>query len=120
MKNKNIVESWHGHHFNVLGTEYTLFAETSENEKQLKESLAFADYYGDNRRIVCDKEQEYKSEVSFKAVIRHELIHCFLYESGLDVCSNSTTDWARNEEMVDWFALQSPKIFRLFEEHDLF
>ena len=27
--------------------------------------------------------------------------------------------WAKNEEMVDWFAIQSPKIFKLFEKEGL-
>ena len=46
-----------------------------------------------------------------KVVIRHELIHAFLFESGLDAAS-----WAMNEEMVDWFALQAPKLMKAFEE----
>lgn len=38
-------------------------------------------------------------------LIRHEVVHSFLYESGLDCCC----DWA-TEEMVDWVAIQLPKI----------
>ena len=45
------------------------------------------------------------------SVKRHELIHAFLYESGLDACS-----WANNEEMVDWIAIQFPKLFKAFQE----
>lgn len=37
-------------------------------------------------------------------LIRHEVVHSFLYESGLGGCC----DWA-NEEMVDWVAIQLPK-----------
>ena len=48
-----------------------------------------------------------------KAVIRHELTHAFLFESGLDTCS-----WAQNEEMVDWIALQFPKLLQVFKEAD--
>ena len=40
------------------------------------------------------------------------MIHAFLHESGLAVNS----DWAQNEEMVDWFALQAPKLFKAFKE----
>ena len=36
-----------------------------------------------------------------KKVIRHELVHAFLFESGLSVNS-----WADNEEIVDWIAIQ--------------
>ena len=30
--------------------------------------------------------------------------------------TNSTDCWAKNEEMVDWFAIQSPKIYKAFTE----
>ena len=43
--------------------------------------------------------------------LRHELIHAFLYESGL-----AENSWARNEEVVDWIAIQAPKLLRAFEE----
>ncbi len=51
-----------------------------------------------------------------KATIRHEIIHAFLYESGLWQNSGSVECWAKNEEMVDWMAIQSPKIHKAFEE----
>lgn len=41
-----------------------------------------------------------------KKVLRHEITHAFLYESGLAECS----DWATNEEIVDWIARQGPKL----------
>ena len=44
--------------------------------------------------------------------MRHELIHAFLFESGLAENSN----WARNEEMVDWIARQFPKMAKTFQE----
>lgn len=46
----------------------------------------------------------------FMQVIRHEIVHAFLHESGLD----SNTNWARNEEIVDWIAIQFPKLEKTF------
>ena len=51
-----------------------------------------------------------------KNIMRHELIHAFLFESGLGACANEVDCWSQNEEMVDWFAYQSPKIFKLFQQ----
>lgn len=51
-----------------------------------------------------------------KKVIRHEIVHAFLYESGLSVNSLSGGAWAKNEEMVDWMAIQMPKIYEVFKE----
>lgn len=50
-----------------------------------------------------------------KCVLRHELIHTFLYESGLDMSSAAHDAWAVNEEMIDWMAIQMPKIMAAYE-----
>ena len=54
--------------------------------------------------------EEYK-----KQGIRHEIIHAFLYESGLEGNTNDSENWAQNEEMVDWIAIQFPKILKVFK-----
>lgn len=49
-------------------------------------------------------------------VIRHEIIHAFLYESGIWVNSNDVEQWSMNEEMVDWIAIQFPKIYEAYKQ----
>ena len=51
-----------------------------------------------------------------KQTLRHEIVHAFLGESGLSNNSNSIDAWARNEEVVDWFAIQGPKIYKAWQE----
>lgn len=51
--------------------------------------------------------------------LRHEIIHAFLNECGLMDSSFECKSWAKNEEMVDWFAIQSPKIFNVYKELDI-
>ena len=105
---------------NVMGTKYKIL------KKKYSEDPYFAsagcDGYCDfNTKSIsiCDlstypgferMSKEY-CENSNKQTLRHELVHAFLYESGLDSCSNHINSWARNEEMVDWFAIQGPKIY---------
>ena len=48
-------------------------------------------------------------------VLRHELIHAFLFESGMDQSSAAHEAWAVNEEMIDWMAIQMPKIMAAYE-----
>ena len=43
--------------------------------------------------------------------IRHEIAHAFLYESGFD--SNVPNS---DEMLVDWIAIQAPKLFEAFTE----
>ena len=52
----------------------------------------------------------------FNTILRHEIIHAYLVESGLNENANSSENWATNEEMVDWFAVQSEKIFKTYKE----
>lgn len=53
-----------------------------------------------------------KLEIQEQKNIRHEIVHAFLFESGL--AENS--DWAQNEEMVDWVAKQGPKLLKAWQE----
>lgn len=48
-------------------------------------------------------------------VIRHEIIHAFLSESGL----SENSEWATNEEMVDFFAKQFPKMLKVFKDLEI-
>lgn len=59
---------------------------------------------------------EYQKHLNLKRVLRHEILHAYLMESGLNDSSLPTDSWATNEEMVDWFARQSPKIFKTYKE----
>lgn len=101
---------------NVLGTNYLLVESNEEKDAKLNGR----DGYCDTSVKKCVVE-EMKGEIPFKKenlqeykkqVIRHELIHAFIYESGLDTCS----DWAKNEEMVDWLSIQFPKMMKSFNE----
>lgn len=110
---------------NILGSEWNV---KFGNEKEYP-NLTNVDGYTDLsiREIVVDDMEASQGQIGAKAdlesyqkqVVRHEIIHAFLLESGLDSNSNSADSWAVNEEMVDWFAIQSPKIFKAFNEYDL-
>lgn len=49
-------------------------------------------------------------------VVRHEIVHAYLYECGLAESSLEAESWAVNEEMVDWFARLGPKIYATWKE----
>jgi hypothetical protein len=107
---------------NILGSEWNV---KFGSEKEYP-NLTNVDGYTDlsTREIVVDDMEASQGQIGVKAdlksyqkqVVRHEIIHAFLLESGLDSNSNSADSWAMNEEMVDWFAIQSPKIFKVFNE----
>lgn len=52
-----------------------------------------------------------------KSCVRHELVHAFLYESGID--ANMKWDVAGQdhpEHLVSWIALQFPKMLKAFQD----
>ena len=60
-----------------------------------------------------DTDETFENLADFKKrVLRHELVHAFLAESGL----RSDSEWAEEEEMVDWIAIQFPKMMKVFQE----
>ena len=52
-----------------------------------------------------DKEKRFFRE-HLRKTLRHEIVHAFLAESGLGNNTYAPGGWAKNEEMVDWFAMQ--------------
>lgn len=108
---------------NILGSEWEIVQRDEKEDVNLDGK--FCDGYTDfstHTIVICNKKDdcELKDYEGYKnAILRHELIHAFLYESGLDASSSTCGAWAINEEMVDWFAIQSPKIFKVFKELDL-
>lgn len=111
---------------NILGTKYKVVTRKISEDETLKKN-GWSGYCGEQSKeiVIADMEEiEYFGEMSKeekiryrKEILRHEILHAFLGESGL---SNNTSvpnsGWAKHEEMVDWFAIQTPKIYRVFKE----
>ena len=110
---------------NILGTEYTVTVKKYNEDKtfNLSEANGYCSYT-DHEIVLCDMatfpDWEHETgracENQMKTTLRHEIVHAFLGESGLSANSNESDAWARNEEMVDWFALQGPKIYKAWQE----
>ena len=106
----------------VLGTDVQILFRKENADSKLKIMVGYFD--GSKHLIVVKilEQDEYSVgnlDKYQREVLRHEIIHAFLHESGLDACSRAVDSWATNEEMVDWFAIQSPKIFAAFQEMEL-
>ena len=112
---------------NILGTEYTIETHKISEDDILKDNQ-WSGYCGEESKeiVVADMSEkpyfalnEAEQEIYRKKTLRHEITHAFLNESGMSDCSKESQHWAKNEEMVDWFAIQSPKIFKVFQELDI-
>ena len=54
-----------------------------------------------------------------KKQLRHEIIHAFLSESGLQSNFEHCQEFGHEETMVDWIAVQFPKILKVYQELDI-
>ena len=106
----------------VLGTTIRVQFREEKQDKALEECDGYFD--ASESLIVVKIPKEYGMSLGNlenyqKKVLRHEITHAFLYESGMAHCSGTADSWAVHEEMVDWFAIQSPKIYKVFQEQGL-
>ena len=100
---------------NVLGTVYKI-----KYIPSLDGRGGETDFYTIEIRISEQEDvpAEYKTDnlkEMQRHVLRHELIHAFLFESGMDQSSAAHEAWAVNEEMIDWMAIQMPKIMAAYD-----
>ena len=114
---------------NILGTEYSIETHKVSDDSYLEKNK-LAGYCGEESKLIVIADMteekyfsdmdEKEQEAYRKRTLRHEIMHAFLNESGLSDSSNQYGGaWAKNEEMVDWFAIQSPKIFAVYQSLDI-
>lgn len=101
----------------ILGTEYKIIFDTpQEREANPKyddcngyaELLSKVIHVSDCSDLKDDKETMEKINLFRERVLRHEIIHAFLYESGM------SEEYVRDEELVHWLSVQFPKMAAAF------
>lgn len=114
---------------NILGAEYSIETHKVSDDSYLEKNK-LAGYCGEESKLIVIADMteekyfsdmdEKEQEAYRKRTLRHEIMHAFLNESGLSDSSNQYGGaWEKNEEMVDWFAIQSPKIFAVYQSLDI-
>lgn len=109
----------------ILGTRYRIEKRKISEDSYLKENKldGFCSEY-EKLIVVADvREEEFfgitteSERISIeKAILRHEIVHAFLDESGLSAnTAQYQCGWAKNEEMVDWISIQIPKIVEAYK-----
>lgn len=97
---------------NILGTKYEITADTR---------LCNTDFDGICKNYVKsiqlrkpedmldDDSVESEKQIRYEEILRHELVHAFFFENGLD-------EYSENEQLVNWIAIQFPKMVKAFQE----
>lgn len=104
---------------NVLGTEYSINFFSKLDDPKLNDVDGYMEPY--TKKIVIDNMAPVgtpdpllleRIDLHKIKVLRHEIVHAFLTESGL----RDNSQWASDEELVDWIAYQIPKMVKAMKE----
>ena len=102
---------------NILGSEWTYeYIAFEEDETPVPGVGGYCDFTA-KRIVVYEPPAETNvrhPEVVVKEATRHEVIHAYLFESGLGEEMNC--ERGHDEQIIDWFAKQYPKIKKTYEE----
>ncbi len=112
----------------ILGTDYQIIKRKYEEESYFERYSC--DGYCDgalHQIVICDMKTHPNSKdesaeyctACEKGTLRHEIVHAFFNESGLQCCAFKVdSPWVKNEELVDWIAIQGEKIYKAWQEAD--
>lgn len=102
---------------NILGSEWVIREQSEDENELLKDCDGYSDWTV--KEIVVERENYgtlKNMQKYINKVLRHEIVHAFLFESGLAECAGKADSWAKNETMVDWIARQGQKIYKAWED----
>ena len=91
----------------ILGTKYEYSEPNEKTDPDLKENAGYCDYNLKKIVVCSDIETRY----AMRKIQRHEVIHAFMHESGLD-------KYTDDETLVDWIANMFPKILKVVQTLD--
>lgn len=102
---------------NILGSDWTVEYRNADADPLLKEDDGYTD--PSVRLIVIANKREDCSIQDYKYMqrenLRHEIVHAFLFESGLGF-NLEHNEFGHEETMIDWIAIQFPKMLKVFKE----
>lgn len=101
---------------NILGSTWKVVSRKEKDDERLKNASGLTDPSCRMIVLADATPEEYTIGVpanDLQRTLRHEIVHAFLYESGLWCNSGYCENWAMHEEIVDWISLQLPKIWEV-------
>lgn len=110
----------------VMGSEFEIIYTTEEEDPTIKGKSGVCYsllqkikidqyiYLDDADGSVAEAEKASKL-LSLLAILRHEIIHAFFFQSGLD----SQCSFAVDEVLIDWLSLKLPEIVEVMNQNHL-
>ena len=113
----------------ILGVKYKIEVRKVEDDTKLsddegreayttvfKKLIVLSDYSDESQYPYTSKDVISRNE-RYKHVLKHEIVHAFIYECGLGCASDSRkAPLFYDEQTVDWIAIQGPKLYKIWEK----
>lgn len=94
---------------NVLGVDYEIeLIEEKDDYMSSEDCDGYCDNYNKVIKVLTHPFKEYEN-----STVRHEILHAFLYESGIELGYGN-----HNEDNVNWISLQFDKIRKAVEKYE--
>lgn len=97
----------------ILGTDYKVITDTDRCKQKNADGLCCVYekeiYIRELEDMLSDSDSRDAKMKRFREVLRHEIIHAFFHECGLE-------EYSDNEFIVDWIAMNFPKMSTSFDE----
>lgn len=113
----------------ILGVKYKIEVRKVEDDARLSDDESREAYTNAFKKLIvlsdCSDESQYPytskdiiyRNERYKHILRHEITHAFVYESGLGCTANpSKCPLYYDEQTVDWIAIQGPKLYKIWEK----
>ena len=100
---------------NILGTDYEILFQTEKENPKMEGNDGICEPY--SHKIILDVSNQYNKfnvdniEDYFAKVLRHEIIHAFFFEAGLE-------SYGKDEMLVEVLAKLLPKIVKAMRTFD--
>lgn len=107
------------YNLNILGARWKMKIIPRESDPMFQQVDGYTDrsvktiYIPDSAFGEIDDLRDYGAYL--KEVKRHEIIHAFLYESGL-AQNMYHSSFGHCEQSIDWYAMQFPKLIEAFKK----
>ena len=113
----------------ILGTKYKIEVRKVEDDTRLsddegreaytnafKKLIVLSDYSDESQYPYTSNDIVFRNE-RYKHVLKHEIVHAFVYECGLGCASDPRkSPLFFDEQTVDWIAIQGPKLYKIWEK----
>lgn len=106
----------------ILGQPYKVYELSPQDEGTMEDGVLGTTDWTTHEIIVRGSIKDPEDhglanrEVLYKSVLRHEIVHAFLFEAGMTGFDEWSGSYATNELIVDWIAVNAPKMHMAFDE----